>query len=204
MKPLYVIIDNGHGTREFTKGKNAPDKSLYEGEWAREFAKMLYNMLKENNIECKLLVTEKSDVSLRERVNRANNIYNMCKDHYEVVLVSLHINAAPPADGKWKDARGFTVWISNNAGEKSKKMGKATGQAATDLKLRGNRWVPKEQYNVKGYSIVHDTKMPAMLCENMFMDNKEDLAFLKSDDGKAKLLEIYKRVFLDMSSILEN
>lgn len=191
-KQLYVIIDNGHGTRDYTKGKHSPDKSLYEGEWNRMFAKKLADALSRQSIQTKLLVTEDTDIKLSERVRRANEIYKEKKADYEVILISIHINAAGNK-GEWLDANGFTVWVSNNAGEKSKKLGKAIGLEATKAGLRGNRYVPAEQYHVKGYTIIHDTKMPACLCENMFMDNKEDLAFLKTDSGVEKLLGIYTK-----------
>lgn len=193
-KPLYVIIDNGHGTREYTKGKCAPDKSLYEGEWNRDFAKKLGNMFAASNIEYQYLVLENQDIGLRERVNRANKIYyEKCKQ-YEVILISVHINAAGN-EGKWHDARGFTVWVSTNAGDKSKTLGKLIGQEATTAGLRGNRYIPKEQYHTRGFTIIHDTKMPAILCEHLFMDNKEDLAMLKDPEQCNKLLDIYKYVF---------
>lgn len=191
-KQLYVIIDNGHGTREYTKGKFSPDKSLYEGEWNRMFAKKLAEALSRQNIVTQLLVTEDKDIKLKERVKRANDIYAEKRDEYEVILISIHINGAGN-EGKWMNASGFTVWVSSNAGTKSKKLGKAIGLEATHSGLRGNRYIPFEQYHVKGYTIIHDTKMPAVLCENMFMDNKEDLAFLKTESGVDKLLGIYTK-----------
>lgn len=193
-KPLYIIIDNGHGTRQYTKGKCAPDMSLFEGEWNRDFARRLGKMLAASNIQYEYLVLEREDISLKERVRRANKIYAEKKDDYEVMLISIHINAAG-SDMKWHDAKGFTVWVSNNAGDKSKLLGRLIGQEATNAGLRGNRYIPKEQYNVKGFTIIHDTKCPAVLCEHMFMDNREDLEFLKSDEGCERLCDIYKYVF---------
>ena len=191
MKPLYIILDNGHGTREYTKGKCAPDKSLYEGEWNRSFVQRLSNFLKTKNIEHYILVPENKDISLRERVRRANDIYAKKKADYEVMLISVHINAAK-SDMKWHDASGFTVWISSNAGDKSKKIGYTIGKAATDLKLRGNRYVPAGEAHVKGFTIIHDTKCPAILCEHLFMDNIEDLKTLKSEEGCQRLMKIYE------------
>jgi N-acetylmuramoyl-L-alanine amidase len=36
-----------------------------------------------------------------------------------------------------------------------------------------------------------DTSCPAVLTENLFQDNKDDVAFLLSDEGKKKIVDIH-------------
>lgn len=189
-KELYVLIDPGHGTREYTKGKQSPDKRLYEGEWNREFSSLLSSVLSTNGIKNHIVVPEDNDVSLRIRTTRINKFYNENHNKYEIILISIHINAAD-SDGKYHDANGWTVYCSKNCSEKSKILGKIFGDTATEINLRGNRYIPSEGYHQAAFYIITYTNPPAILCENMFMDNKEDEDFLLSNEGKEKLIYLY-------------
>ena len=182
MKNLVVIIDNGHGKN--TPGKCAPDKSLFEWQWTREIAAMLCMRLYGiNTIQTVILVPEEHDVSLKERVRRVNTIVHDAKiAGKEVLLISIHINAA--GHGTWKTASGWSVWVANNASEKSKLFAQIAYSEALSLHLNGNRVVPKEQYWSSNFYILKNTLCPAVLTENMFMDNQEDVQFLNSEKGK--------------------
>ena len=189
MKNLVVIIDNGHGKN--TPGKCAPDKSLFEWQWTREIAAMLCMRLYGiNTIQTVILVPEEHDVSLKERVRRVNTIVHDAKiAGKEVLLISIHINAA--GHGTWNNASGWSVWVANNASEKSKQFAQIAYEQAKLLDLCGNRVVPKENYWTSNFYILKNTPCPAVLTENMFQDNKEDVAFLKSEEGKFKIVELH-------------
>ena len=189
MKDLVVILDNGHG--KDTPGKCAPDKSLYEWQWTREIVAMLCERLYGiENVQTVILVPEEHDVPLKERVRRVNTIYHDAKiAGKECLLISVHINAA--GHGTWNNASGFSVWVSNNASEKSKQFSQIAYREAVSLGLQGNRVVPKENYWTSNFYILKNTPCPAVLTENMFQDNKDDIAFLKSDEGKSKIVELH-------------
>lgn len=194
---LCILLDNGHGTRKYTKGKCSPDKRIYEGEWNREFVKLLQQELNRYKIDTMVLVPEDEDVSLSERVNRANEYTKQLKaDGIDTLLISVHINAAK-SDSKYHDARGWTVWLYTSAGVKSRKAGQIFSAAAKKMKLTGNRVLPLLGYYTANFYILKHTVCPAILCENMFMDNKEDEAFLLSEEGKKTLIQLY------INSILE-
>lgn len=190
MKNLLVILDPGHGIE--TKGKRSPDGRLLEWKWAREFAEKLKTVLDaEDGIKCHILVPEEKDVSLGNRCLRANTIYNnFTKLGWDVVLISIHVNAAK-SDGKWHDARGFTVWVYTNGSKKSRKLGYIFGSQSIVRQLTGNRWIPSDNYFTANFAIVKNTYMPAVLCENLFQDNIDDVEFLLSEDGVNKLLDMY-------------
>lgn len=194
MKNLVVIIDNGHGKN--TPGKCAPDKSLFEWEWTREIAAMLCMRLYGiNTIQTVILVPEEHDVSLKERVRRVNTIVHDAKiAGKEVLLISIHINAA--GHGTWKNASGWSVWVSNNASEKSKQFAQIAYGEALSLGLKGNRVVPKEQYWSSNFYILKNTLCPAVLTENMFMDNQEDVQFLNSEKGKETIVQLHYNAIL--------
>ena len=189
MKKLVVILDNGHG--ENTKGKCSPDKRLYEWEWTREIACGLYNMLISNGIEAQLLVPEDKDISLSERVKREKKITKEAKKAgKETCLISIHINAAG-GDGKWKTATGWSGWIAQEASEKSKQLAQLLYAQAEEFGLQGNRSVPSTKYWTANFSITTNSSCPAVLTENLFQDNKEEVDFLLSEEGKQIIIDLH-------------
>ena len=189
MKNLLVIIDNGHGVN--TKGKCAPDKSLYEWEWTREIALHLYKQLTLNGIESILLVPEDTDITLSEGVKREKNITRQAKKAgRETCLISIHIDAAGK-DGKWKTARGWSVRVSPESSENSKKLAQLLYAEAEARGLQGDRYVPKEKYWIGDYTILNNTSCPTVLTENLFQDNKEDVEYLLSEKGKLEIVDLH-------------
>lgn len=184
---MKVLIDNGHGAN--TKGKCSPDDSLREYRWAREIASRLEAELTARGFDAERVVTEEYDVSLSERVNRVNDV---CKVHgtSDCVLVSIHVNAAG-ADGKWHDARGWSGWVSKNASEKSREFARMLYDEAARRGLRGNRSVPADRCWVGDFAICRDSRCPAVLTENLFQDNREDVAFLLSEKGKEEIVKLH-------------
>lgn len=189
MKKLLVILDNGHG--KDTPGKCSPDRSLYEWQWTRDIACGLYQRLLEEGIEAQLLVPEQTDIPLSARVARENQTTTEAKRAgKETCLISIHINAAG-GDGKWKSARGFSCWIAQSASPKSKQLAQLLYAEAEARELQGNRSVPAEKYWVAPFYITTHSSCPAVLTENMFQDNKEDVAFLLSDAGKQTIIDLH-------------
>lgn len=197
MKKLCILLDNGHGTRKYTKGKCSPDRRIYEGEWNREFVKLLSKELDRYSIDNIILVPEDNDISLAERVKRVNEYTRQLKeDGKDTVLISVHINAAK-SDNQYHNASGWTIWLYTAAGSKSKKIGSIFSSNAKKMHLTGNRVLPLLGYYTANFYILKHTVCPACLCENLFMDNKEDEEFLLSEDGKKTLIQLY------INSILE-
>lgn len=189
MKNLVVILDNGHGKN--TPGKCSPDKSLQEWKWTREIAYELYNKLISNSIDAQLLVPEERDISLSERVKREKKITKQARDAgKETLLISIHNNAAG-GDGKWKSASGWTVWVAQSASAKSKQFAQIIYAEAEAAGLKGNRSVPAEKYLVAPFYITTNSSCPAVLTENMFQDNKQDVEFLLSEHGQKTIIDIH-------------
>ncbi|MBR4562109.1 MAG: N-acetylmuramoyl-L-alanine amidase [Bacteroidales bacterium] len=184
---MIVLIDNGHGVN--TPGKCSPDKRLLEWKWTREIAVMVANALKAAGVDARRIVTEDNDITLRERCRRVNEV---CAKYgsKNVVLVSIHVNAAG-GDGKWHDARGFSVWVSKKGSNNSKRLAQLMYDEAERLNLKGNRYVPKERYWQSNFTIITDTYCPAVLTENLFQDNMDDVDFLLSDEGKKVIVDMH-------------
>lgn len=185
---MIVIIDNGHGVN--TPGKCSPDKSIYEYSYTRIIASLLIPKLKEKGITAIRLTPEETDIPLSTRVSRVNKL---CKEYgpQNCCVISIHLDAAPPNDGKWHSARGFSVRVAKNASSRSKKLAKFLYEQAEAFNLKGNRSVPPEKYWVQNLAICRDTNCAAVLTENLFQDNKDDVAFLLSEEGKDAIVQLH-------------
>lgn len=181
-----VILDNGHGVN--TLGKCSPDKTLQEYKWTRDIVDKLIIEFEKIGIKAIKLVPEDIDISLKERVERVNQIYK--DNNKQAILISIHCNAAG-SGADWKNARGWSVYISPNASSKSKLLAKLLYEEAEKENLKGNRYVPKEKYWTQSLYICSKTNCPAVLTENLFQDNKEDVKFLLSEEGKNKIIKIH-------------
>lgn len=180
---VKVLIDNGHG--ENTPGKCSPDKRLREYAYAREIAKRVEKCLRCKGYDAQRIVEEETDVPLSVRCKRVNDI---CKQvgAKNVLLVSIHNNAAG-GDGKWHAARGFSAHVGLNASSKSKMLAQYLWNEAIQQGLKGNRSVPAAPYIAQNLAICRDTACPAVLTENLFQDNKEDVELLLSEEGKTQV-----------------
>ena len=189
---MIILIDNGHGIN--TPGKCSPDGRFKEYAWAREIAKMLYNRLKDS-YTTKLITPEEVDISLATRVKRVNDV---CLEHgaKNVLLISIHTDAAG-ADGKWHNARGFSARVGTNASSRSKKLASCLWSRAIEMGLKGNRCVPNEKYIAQNLYILKYTHCPAVLTENLFQDNKDDVDFLLSAEGKKKIVDMHVKGIID-------
>lgn len=185
---MKILLDAGHGVN--TPGKRSPDGRLREYAWAREIAERLENALKERGYDVERIVKEETDTPINERVKRANAICNRLGSS-NVLLISIHINAA--ANSGWHNARGWSAWVAPNASSNSKRLAKCLYEAADKAGYRGNRSVPATKYWVGNYGIIRDTKCPAVLTENLFQDNMEDVDILMSEAGKQAMVDIHIR-----------
>lgn len=189
---MKILIDNGHGAN--TPDKCSPDGRLREYAWSRECAKRLVAALKKKGYDAELITPEASDVKLQTRVSRVNNI---CKavGARNCLLVSTHNNASG-SDGKWHDACGWSVFVSKNASENSKKLARMLTAEAMKRELMGNRSVPIQKYwtwswTDKDIYILEKTACPAVLTENMFQDHKGDVDYLLSEEGMTELVDLH-------------
>lgn len=182
---MKVLIDNGHGSN--TPGKRSPDGRLREYAYTREIASRLEMELRKNGIDTERIVKEEIDVPLAERCRRANE-YKAS----EAILVSIHCNAAGNGSD-WMSACGWEAWTS---------VGKTKAdRLATCLYDGVERYLPEMKIRKdmsdgdpdkeSGFYILKHTKCPAVLTENLFQDNREDVEFLLSEEGKRAIISLH-------------
>lgn len=177
---MKILIDNGHGKN--TPGKRSPDGKFREYLYAREIAEAIEGELKFLGLDAERIVTETEDISLEERARRVNEICGRLGAE-NVVLVSIHCNASK--NGKWGKARGWSAYTSKG---KTKSDELATMLYVEAAKNFAGQTLRKEFSDgdpdwEEGFYILRKTKCPAVLTENFFMDNEQDLAYILSKEG---------------------
>ena len=159
-------------------------------EWAytREIADMVVFGLRKRGIDAERIVREDIDVSLAERCRRVNEIYKA--EGRKAILVSIHCNAAG-SGASWMNARGWSVFVSNNASNNSKRLADSFAKAAGEKGVNIRKPMPGQLYWEQNLAICRDTNCPAVLTENFFQDNVDDVAFLFSSDGKKQIVKVH-------------
>jgi N-acetylmuramoyl-L-alanine amidase len=189
---MIVIIDNGHGVD--TKGKCSPvwgdGSKLWEYEFNRDIAARVAYKCKCADIPFKMLVTEMHDVSLAERVRRANAIDESDKDAF---LVSIHANAG--------GGTGWEVWTSvgyTKSDVYATIFFEEAMKAFPEWKMRRDMTDGDADKETQFY-ILKNTKCPAVLTENFFMDTERDCRFILSETGRESIATMHfkaiKRIF---------
>lgn len=186
---MKILIDNGHGIQ--TKGKRSPDGQLLEYAYTRELARRIVSILQSRGYDSELLVPEDDDISLSERVLRTN-AHCQALGKSNVILISLHINAA--GDGtKWMNATGWSCYTCKGQTESDRLadcLYKAAEQILKSQVIRTDYARDGDPDWEENFYILRHSLCPAVLVEQFFMDNKKDLAYLISDEGKRNLINV--------------
>ena len=188
---MKILVDNGHGVE--TPGKRSPDGRLREYQYCRDIAAALVERLKAAGYDAQLLVPEIRDVPLNKgtdtRVKRVNNICAQL-GAANVLLVSIHNNAAGNK-GQWLTARGWSGYVAQNASANSKRLAECLADAAAAQGLKVRKPLATQKYWVQSLAICRETKCPAVLTENLFQDNRQDVDYLLTAEGRAAIVQLH-------------
>ena len=183
---MLFILDNGHGCD--TAGKCSPvwkdGSQLYEWRFNRIVVKEISLRLNLLGIENIILVPEDYDVSLEERVRRVNDIWNTRKD---ILLLSIHGNAG--------GGTGWEAWTSIGDTKSDYYARLFYNSAGTYLKgwrIRTDFSDGDPDWESQFYLLAH-SKCPAVMTENLFMDNEKDCKFMMSTEG----IEMFTALHVD-------
>lgn len=172
---MKIAIDAGHGYN--TPGKRCPDDSMREWEFNNVVADYVADGLSQYvDVMYKFThdTTGKADVSLNARTKAANA-------WPADVLVSIHANAST---GSWGVANGIETFVYSLKSADSVKLAKAIQAQLIAKTGRKDRGVKAGNLHM-----VRESKMPAILVECGFMDNREEAALLKTDAYRRKCAE---------------
>lgn len=204
---MIILVDNGHGYN--TNGKASPildfeipSQFVYknrfrEALYNRVIAKELVNKLKDNGYDARLVVKEDIDVSLSERVRRINTICNR-EGASNVILISIHSNAAGNGTS-FLNANGWEAYTTRGV-TKSDKLAEYLYKRAEknfpNRKIRTD-WTDGDLDKEADFYIIKKTKCPAVLTENFFYDNKDDLKYLTSKEGVEAVVKTHYEGIMD-------
>lgn len=217
-KKLTVILGTAHGKN--VAGKRSPDGKFQEWQYSREIVERLREELAEQDELVDVFVDiPAAEVPLpqqAELTRRVRYVNQLCAHRHteRCIYVSIHVDAA--SSGEWKNAGGWTAYTSPGrtlsdilatylyeAAEKhlagyAAKMeeGKKKGQYGSNQKpFRKDTSDGDPDKEARFYVLVR-TKCAAVLTENLFQDNKADVAFLTSEEGKKAIVALHKEAIL--------
>ena len=185
---MLILLDSVHGHNP--SGKRSPDGTLLEYAYTRELARQIVATLKSRGYDSELLVPE-DDIPLSERVRRTN-AHCQALDKSNVILISLHINAAGNGS-KWMNATGWSYYTCKGQTESDRladSLYKAAEQILKNQIIRTDYARDGDSDWEENFYILRHSLCPAVLVEQFFMDNKKDLAYLISDEGKRNLIDV--------------
>ena len=204
MNKRHIILDPGHADYDIENGKYSPKLTpelgydeetcfngrFREGMFNRRIVEKLTDMFTKLGFVVRNTSPESGVISLAHRVKRANAwVKEFGKEN--CIFISIHSNAAPSNDG-WEKARGTSVHTCNGCSKMSEKLARSILEAAVNDGFKGNR---SNGFCKNNFYVVKNTICPAVLVENLFYNNKEDIKILMSDEGREKIAQyIFKGI----------
>lgn len=217
-KKLTVILGTAHGKN--VAGKRSPDGKFQEWAYSRE----IVERLREELAKCDDLVDVFVDIPAAEvplpqqaeLTRRVRYVNQLCAHRHteRCIYVSIHVDAA--SSGEWKNAGGWTAYTSPGrtrsdilatylyeAAEKHLSGYAAKMEEGKKKGLYGSNQKPFRKDTTDGdpdkeanFYVLVRTKCAAVLTENLFQDNKADVAFLTSEEGKNAIVALHKEAIL--------
>jgi N-acetylmuramoyl-L-alanine amidase len=168
---VRIFIDPGHEGVLSGYDPGAVGNGLKEAVLTLDIAKRMRDkLLSYNNVQVKLSREGNKKLTLSQRAKMAN-------DWGADIFVSIHINAGGGV--------GFESFIYNgNVSEATRANQNVIHQEI--VKTTGWRDRGKKRAN---FAVLRQTKMPALLTENGFIDNKADANKLKQDSFLEKIAQ---------------
>ena len=188
---MKLLFEAGHGDPPLTGGKQSPDGRLKEYVYCREIVREVVRRLRAQGYDAECTVPENGDIRLGERISRVNSWCDRLGSK-NVLFVSIHNNAA--GCGDWMKARGWEAWTS-----KGQTQGDKLADCLYDAAVK---YLPKgtpirtdltdgDRDKEGNLAVVRGTKCAACLTENLFQDNREDVAYMLSPEGREAIVTIH-------------
>ena len=214
---MIILIDNGHGSNTEKNGKFSPklDDTIKVGEeftnggrfrewkYNRVISHMIVDKLVSMGYDARLVVPEDKDVSLAERIRRINTICNK-EGAGNVLLISVHANAVGDST-KWMTGKGWEAYTTKGKTKSDRLAEFLYGRADKNLKGRKIRedLTDGDRDKEADFYIIKKSYCPAVLTENFFYDNKDDLQYLTSDEGVHGVVRLHVEGIVDYINSLK-
>ena len=199
MSKICVIIDPAHGVNTAGKGspytlnKVPPHLEFKEYLWSREICLMLAAELEKIGLEVCFTVTGDEEPGLLYRYMTANSHINQHPGMHHI-FISIHNNAAGNGS-KWCNARGWSAYTTpgqNNSDKFAECLYDAMEyySKTTGIKIRTDKRDGDRDIEAN-FAVLKGVKCPAVLTENLFQDNEDDVRLLLNDDIKKIIVKVH-------------
>ena len=212
---MVILIDNGHGSQVLGKQSPILDDSIKIGgeftekgrfkEWkyTRVISHLIVNKLIDMGYDARLVTPEENDTSLAERIRRINTICNK-EGASNVLLISVHANAVGDSS-KWMEGKGWEAYTTRGETISDTLADFLYKRADSNIKGRKIRedWTDGDRDKEADFYIIKKAKCAAVLTENFFYDNKDDLRYLTSDEGVHAVVRLHIEGIIDFINYKE-
>ena len=188
-----IILGTAH--LKSTPGKCSPDKKFFEYKYSREVCKAVKAILEDSGYKV-FIDIEDDDLpntnQSKELCLRCKVVNDLQKVYKNCIYVSIHVNASS-SDGKWHNATGWEAYTSvgvTSADRLVRYLYKAAEANLINKKIRTDFSDGDPDKEANFYVLKH-TQCPAVLTENFFQDNKEDVEFLTSTLGFHQIVRLH-------------
>lgn len=189
---MTIILGTAH--LKCTPGKCSPDKKFYEYLYSRKVCKELKPQLEKLGYTV-FIDIEQDDLNLtqnKELSLRCKIVNDLQKKYKNCIYISIHVNAAGNGT-KWMTATGWSAYTSvgvTSADKLANCLYESAKQNLSEKKLRTD--FSDKDYDIESnFYVLKHTNCPAVLTENFFQDNKEDVEFLLSEEGFNKIVKTH-------------
>lgn len=187
-----IILGTAH--LKSTPGKCSPDKKFFEWKYSREVCQAIKSVL-QNMGYTVFIDIEDDDLNLnqsKELIRRCQIVNDLHKKYKNCIYISIHVNAAG-SDNKWHNATGWSIYTSKgvtNADKLANCLYEAAKVNLVGKKIRTDFSDKDADFESNFYVLKH-TNCPAVLTENFFQDNKEDVEYLTSNTGFHQIIRLH-------------
>lgn len=198
---MNIILGTAHLVS--TPGKCSPDGTFKEYKYSRDIISELKMKLTDLGYKVFVDIPEdniKGINSSQELVRRVKYVNSLC-DKYgakNCLYVSIHVNAAA-SDGKWHNATGWEAYTTvgkTNSDILATYLYKSAERNLVGKKIRKDNsdGDPDKESN---FYVIKNTKCVSVLTENFFQDNKEDVEYLLSQEGRGNIIRTHLEGIID-------
>jgi len=198
----HWLLENGHGgldaNGKYTTAPNWDANNpktwhkmhvhngvpIFEGVFNRMVVDSIADKLSKLGINYTVVVPEEEDISLEERVRRANSLFGRDKS---CIFVSVHGNAFNTS------AKGFEVFTSKGLTKSDAIAEVFAVEMEKMFPTQALRWdlTDGDKDKEANFYVLKNTNMPAILTENFFFDNPQDAKIMMSAEGVDKIAQAH-------------
>ncbi len=201
-----VILGTAHLIT--TPGKRSPDGMIREPMYSREIVRNVYDELTRRGYRVFVdympldpnsqMVSQDPKVEQnRELEYRVSQVNSLCGKYgnSNCIYVSIHVNAFG-TQGKWESPRGWSIYTSPGK-TKADDLASAIWNVANEILPHDHKnairadWGDKDADFEARYYVLTKTKCAAVLTENFFQDNQDDVNYLLSLEGRTAIVRLH-------------